>query len=144
MELKQVNGSLWSKLWVSSRVNDFLPSPGGGHSSNFYTRVWGLGGQKCTFEGCASGILSTGMVTSHSPYYLSVVINIFQAHEKQRSWQRKCKEHLSNLPSHHDDSCCGNVTVSYTLKIFGWCKISGNLHQPAILWGKVHGMLLPS
>ena len=47
-------------------------------------------------------------------------------HEKQRSSQRKCREHISNLSSHHD-----NATHQ------GW---SGILHQPAMLWGKVQGM----
>ena len=49
-------------------------------------------------------------------------------HNKQRSSQRKCREHLSNLSSY-----CDNATHQ-----------SGNLHQPAMLWGKVewttHGM----
>ncbi len=48
-------------------------------------------------------------------------------HEKQRSSQRKCREHLSNLPSHCDNVTHQGISISqpcYEDKCMEWNKLS--------------------
>ncbi len=37
---------------------------------------------------------------------------VLPLHDNQRSSQRKCREHLSNLPSHHDNATHQGISIS--------------------------------
>ena len=51
--------------------------------------------------------LVTGRVMVHRE-----VVNMSTIHDKQRSSQRKCVEHLSNLPSHPDNVTHQGISIS--------------------------------
>ncbi len=44
--------------------------------------------------------------------HLFAKVGHFCLHEKQRSSQRKCREHLSNLPSHRDNVTHQGISIS--------------------------------